>query len=91
MRSIQTFSWKKQYLAEKDLISFNHEALNRNFSKELEQLGITMSEIDYQCDQIFRDTPIRFYPRKGFEIDEKIDLILQTLGITIPVKWIVAD
>lgn len=50
-----------------------------------------MSEIDYQCDQIFRDTPIRFYPRKGVEIDEKIDLILQTLGITIPVKWIVAD
>ena len=47
MRSIQTFSWKKQYLAEKDLITFNHEALNRNFSKELEQLGITMSEIDY--------------------------------------------
>jgi len=50
-----------------------------------------MSEIDYQCDSIFRDTPIRFYPRKGVEIDEKIDLILQTLGITIPVKWIFAD
>lgn len=31
--------------------------------------GFTDEEIDQQCDELFRDTPIRFKPRKTNQVD----------------------
>ena len=37
--------------------------ITSNF-ENINQLGITESELDQQCDELFRDTPIVFEPRK---------------------------
>ena len=38
--------------------------------------GITEEEIDLQCDEIFKNTPIKFVPRKNNELDLAIALII---------------
>lgn len=54
-------------------------------------LGITEAELDEQCDDLFNDTPIKFIPRKGNQIDEKIKFYIKELMITIPIVHIKGD
>lgn len=58
---------------------------------DLALLGITESELDQQCDELFYDTPIKFIPRKNNKIDLKINLIIKQMDITIPVEFIKGD
>jgi len=59
--------------------------------EELELLGITVEELDQQCDDLFSQTPIDFVPRKRNEMDEKILYWIQELNITIPIVHIKND
>ena len=63
----------------------NQEAIANS---EMEMLGISQADIDQQCNDLFTETPIKFIPRKFNEIDEMIDLIIETQEITIPIIWI---
>ena len=47
--------------------------------------GFTDEEIDQQCDELFRDTPIRFRPRKGNQVDQNIENIIQAYDVRIPI------
>ena len=58
---------------------------------DLALLGITENELDEQCDDLFGDTPIKFVPRKGNQIDEKIKFYINELLITIPIVHIKGD
>lgn len=58
---------------------------------DLALLGISESELDKQCDDLFYETPIQFVPRKGNKIDEKIRFYIQELNITIPIESIKGD
>ena len=53
-----------------------------------ELMGLSEAELDLQCDELFADTPIKFKPRKGDELDEKIMELIELLDITIPVLHI---
>lgn len=55
---------------------------------ELYQLGLTESELDQQCEDLFKETPIKFKPRKDNEMDEMIDFFIKSHEITIPILWI---
>jgi len=61
-----------------------NELLEANHQPE----GISEDEIDYQCDQLFRTAPIRFKPRRGHPLDERIAQIIAEKEITIPVVHI---
>ena len=39
-------------------------------------LGISEEELDEQCDELFRETPIIFQARKGNKMDEMINLYI---------------
>lgn len=58
---------------------------------DLALLGITESELDQQCDDLFEDTPIKFYPRKGNKIDENISFYIIQYDILIPIQHIKGD
>lgn len=48
-------------------------------------LGLTESEIDEECDTLFRDTPITFQPRPNYILDLKIKQIILDMKFTIPI------
>ena len=58
---------------------------------ELSILGITESELDKHCIDLFYQTPIRFKPRKGNKIDEKVNFYIQELDIKFPIEQIHDD
>ena len=35
-------------------------------------IGMSEQELDIQCDELFKDTPIEFQPRKNVELDVEI-------------------
>mmetsp|Transcript_38688 Transcript_38688/g.58863 ORF Transcript_38688/g.58863 Transcript_38688/m.58863 type:complete len:133 (-) Transcript_38688:643-1041(-) len=51
-------------------------------------LGMTETEVDEHCDDLFEETPIRFQPRKGSPVDEYIARVVEELKITIPILHI---
>lgn len=60
---------------------------NSNFP-ELELLGVTMSELDEQCFEIFDNMPFNFVPRKNSKIDEHINRKMLDLNFSVPVEHI---
>ena len=64
--------------------SSHHESLSINRS-------LNHSEIEAQCDIIFKCPRMQFRPRKGHPLDEKISQIIHDLGITIPIVFIKAN
>lgn len=87
---------QKQYYIERDLYSArqgpSQEVLFANqeaiANQEMEMLGIGQADIDQQCKDLFTETPIKFIPRKFNEIDEMIDLMIETMEIPFPIIWI---
>lgn len=73
-----------------DTINFTNQFEQPVFN-ELGQLGISESELDKQCDDLFSDTPMRFKPRKGNKIDEKIKFYILELMIKFPIVLIKDD
>ena len=71
--------------------SFYNFELEQPAFGDLALLGITETELDEQCDDLFGDTPIKFVPRKGNQIDEKIKFYINELLITIPIVHIKGD
>jgi len=53
---------------------------------ELSILGITESELDKHCIDLFYETPIRFKPTRGNNIDEKINFYIEELDIKFPIE-----
>jgi uncharacterized protein with PhoU and TrkA domain len=49
---------------------------------------VTEYEIEQQCDELFRTTPIPFRPRKGEILDESIAQIVYNQHVTIPIVHI---
>lgn len=47
--------------------------------------GISISEIDKQCQSLFEDTPIRFVPKSNSEIDMKIKEFIDNYNVTLPI------
>lgn len=79
----------EDYLFRTDLDQYNFD-LAPAFG-DLALLGITETELDQQCDDLFCDTPIKFIARKGNKIDEKVKFYIHELGITIPIAHIKGD
>lgn len=49
------------------------------------EIGITEDELDEQCDELFKESPIDFKPRKNNAIDAQVAQIIKMQNITIPV------
>ena len=54
-------------------------------SDETELLGISEEELENQCDELFKDPPIKFKARKGNKLDEAIDKSIKALKFTLPI------
>lgn len=48
-------------------------------------LGISEEELDEQCEELFKETPIMFTPRKNNRMDEMIAQYIEELDIRIPI------
>jgi hypothetical protein len=53
---------KRKYVEAQAIIDNENERIRQ---ERIMKGGFTDEEIDQQCDELFRDTPIRFRPRKG--------------------------
>jgi len=51
-------------------------------------MGLSEVELDTQCDELFKDIPIKFVPRPDSEIDLAIQLLIEELNIRIPILHI---
>ena len=71
--------------------TINFTTYEQPIFSELGQLGISESELDKQCDDLFSDIPMKFRPRKGNKIDEKIRFYIQELYIRFPIVMIKDD
>lgn len=49
---------------------------------------MTESEIEDQCDELFREAPIDFKPRKFSEIDQIIAGVIEQNDVVIPIQHI---
>ena len=54
-------------------------------SDDTELLGLSEEELENQCDELFKDPPIKFKARKGNKLDEAIDKSIKALKFTIPI------
>jgi hypothetical protein len=57
-------------------------------SQEMLDIGITDEELDEQCEELFKDSPIEFKPRKNNQLDAMIAQIIKNQNITIPIVHI---
>ena len=57
-------------------------------NQEMNSIGITEDELDDQCDELFKDMPIEFRPRKNNQMDIMIAQIIKLQNITIPIVHI---
>lgn len=58
---------------------------------EIHQLGLTESELDNHCIELFEETPIKFKARKGNKVDEQIMFYIEELDIKFPIQLIKDD
>jgi hypothetical protein len=56
-----------------------------HYVNEFQKNQVTEYEIERECDDLFRTTPIPFRPRKGEILDESIAQIVYNQHITIPI------
>lgn len=52
----------------------------------LQKQAFTEEEIEDQCDELFSVPPITFKPRIGNDLDYRIEHVIKTNNITIPIK-----
>lgn len=48
-------------------------------------MGISEEELDEQCDELFKETPIVFSPRHNHQMDGMIAMYIEQLDIRIPI------
>lgn len=72
----------RKYIEAQNIIAEENERIRQ---ERIMKGGFTDEEIDQQCDELFRDTPIRFKPRKGNQVDQNIENIIQAYDVRIPI------
>lgn len=66
----------------------NYEEDMNQTTQEMLDIGITEEELDEQCNELFKEAPIEFKPRKNNQMDQMIAQIIKLQNITIPIVHI---
>ena len=75
----------RQEAMEKDKTSdkFEHCAFG-----DMDLMGLSVEELDTQCDELFKTPPIEFVPRSDNQIDDAMAEMIKMHNITIPILHI---
>ena len=55
---------------------------------DMDLMGLSVEELDTQCDELFKTSPIEFVPRPDSEIDASMAEIIKMQNITVPILHI---